>query len=131
MEKSVGQKLAEKANGDFNVPHTVHRVILGDSRAMPQVADDSVHLVVTSPPYWTLKKYEDNDAQLGAVSDYEQFLGAAASARTRSTLRSVILVPTAALSFRSTRPCSRSAANGGQAETRSSTTNDDSASELC
>ena len=75
MEKSVGQKLAEKANGHFNVPHTVHRVILGDSRAMPQVADGSVHLVVTSPPYWTLKKYEDNDAQLGAVSDYERFLG--------------------------------------------------------
>ena len=32
------------------------------------------HLVVTSPPYWTLKTYEANQAQLGAVEDYERFL---------------------------------------------------------
>lgn len=35
---------------------------------------DSVHLVVTSPPYWTLKKYRDCDGQLGAIADYEGFL---------------------------------------------------------
>jgi DNA modification methylase len=33
------------------------RIILGDSRAMPELADDSVDLVVTSPPYWHLKDY--------------------------------------------------------------------------
>jgi len=31
-------------------------------------------LVVTSPPYWTLKRYEPNQAQLGAIADYERFL---------------------------------------------------------
>jgi site-specific DNA-methyltransferase (adenine-specific) len=36
--------------------------------------DESVHLVVTSPPYWTLKRYNDNEAQLGHVTDYEGFL---------------------------------------------------------
>ena len=30
-------------------------------------------LVVTSPPYWTLKKYPDNPAQLGDLDDYELF----------------------------------------------------------
>jgi site-specific DNA-methyltransferase (adenine-specific) len=31
-------------------------------------------LVVTSPPYWNLKQYNDNQDQLGHISDYEQFL---------------------------------------------------------
>jgi len=35
----------------------------------------SVHLVVTSPPYWTLKEYApDNDGQMGHIADYELFL---------------------------------------------------------
>ena len=33
-----------------------------------------VHLIVTSPPYWTLKEYRETDGQLGYVEDYEQFL---------------------------------------------------------
>ena len=37
---------------------------------MKGVPDASVHLVVTSPPYWTLKEYEHADGQLGAVADY-------------------------------------------------------------
>ena len=34
-----------------------------------------MHLVVTSPPYWTLKEYNQTEGQLGYVEDYEQFLG--------------------------------------------------------
>jgi site-specific DNA-methyltransferase (adenine-specific) len=52
---------------------TTHRLELGDARELDWVADDSVHLVVTSPPYWTLKRYEDDPGQLGHVSDYETF----------------------------------------------------------
>jgi site-specific DNA-methyltransferase (adenine-specific) len=37
------------------------------------VKDGSVHLVLTSPPYWTLKKYNDHHAQLGTVADYQTF----------------------------------------------------------
>lgn len=37
--------------------------------------DESVHLVVTSPPYWNLKRYNENPDQLGHVQDYETFLG--------------------------------------------------------
>lgn len=36
---------------------TQHRIITGDSRSMAEVGDESVHLVVTSPPYWQLKDY--------------------------------------------------------------------------
>jgi len=54
---------------------TTHQLILGDAREMSVVPDESVHLVVTSPPYWTLKKYETHKGQLGDVSDYEAFLG--------------------------------------------------------
>jgi site-specific DNA-methyltransferase (adenine-specific) len=48
---------------------------LGDSRDLSWIPDESVHLVVTSPPYWTLKEYaEGNDSQLGDIEDYESFL---------------------------------------------------------
>jgi len=53
---------------------TTHRLHLGDARDLSWVPDASVHLVVTSPPYWTLKKYEDRDGQLGDVEEYEAFL---------------------------------------------------------
>ena len=53
---------------------TCHRLHLGDARDLSWIADESVHLVVTSPPYWTLKEYLPNQAQLGEIEDYEQFL---------------------------------------------------------
>jgi modification methylase len=54
---------------------TDHRLLLGDARDLGGVESGSVHLVVTSPPYWTLKDYNDNDAQLGHMPDYDIFLG--------------------------------------------------------
>jgi DNA modification methylase len=53
---------------------TRHRLVLGDARDLSSVPDRSVHLVVTSPPYWTLKEYRDTEGQLGHVDDYEEFL---------------------------------------------------------
>jgi DNA modification methylase len=35
----------------------------------------SVHLIVTSPPYWTLKEYDKSEGQMGHIADYEEFLG--------------------------------------------------------
>ena len=61
----------EAVLGEIN---TLHRSILGDARELQGVAPESVHLVLTSPPYWTLKQYRDTDGQLGHVDDYEQFL---------------------------------------------------------
>lgn len=53
---------------------TTHRLHLGDARELGWIPDESVHLVVTSPPYWTLKKYNDHPDQLGDVADYECFM---------------------------------------------------------
>lgn len=70
-----------RANGILrNLPwpapfdRTTHRLHLGDARDLSWVDDQSVHLVVTSPPYWTLKEYEHTAEQLGDVEDYEAFL---------------------------------------------------------
>ncbi|MBI3951861.1 MAG: site-specific DNA-methyltransferase [Acidobacteria bacterium] len=57
-----------------NPPATVHRLIQGDARSFPHIKDDSVHLIVTSPPYWKLKRYNENPGQLGHITDYELFL---------------------------------------------------------
>ena len=53
---------------------TTHRLILGDARDMSFISDASVHLVVTSPPYWKLKRYNENPHQLGHLEDYERFV---------------------------------------------------------
>jgi site-specific DNA-methyltransferase (adenine-specific) len=52
---------------------TVHRVITGDSRKMQEVKDTSVHLIVTSPPYWQLKDYGSSD-QIGFNHSYEEYI---------------------------------------------------------
>ena len=51
----------------------MHRVFLGDARCMGDVADRTVHLVVTSPPYWQLKDY-GHDGQLGFSDSYETYV---------------------------------------------------------
>ena len=54
---------------------TVHRLQLGDARDLSWIPDASVHLVVTSPPYWTLKDYAPgNGDQMGHFENYEHFL---------------------------------------------------------
>jgi DNA modification methylase len=53
---------------------TTHRLNLGDARRMPERAPNAVHLVLTSPPYWTLKEYRDSDGQMGHIEDYDEFL---------------------------------------------------------
>src|SRR6266487_1212575 len=56
------------------VDRTEHRLRLGDARDLSWIPNGSVHLIVTSPPYWTLKKYERNDNQLGEIQEYDAFL---------------------------------------------------------
>ncbi len=53
---------------------TSHQLVEGDARDLSFIDDQSVHLVVTSPPYWNLKKYRDHEDQLGDVKDYDKFL---------------------------------------------------------
>ena len=55
---------------------TRHQLILGDARNLSFIPSESVHLVVTSPPYFNLKHYESDAGgrQLGRIDDYEAFL---------------------------------------------------------
>jgi len=53
---------------------TVHRLIQGDARELSFITNESIHLVVTSPPYWILKRYREHPAQLGHIEDYEEFI---------------------------------------------------------
>jgi len=53
---------------------TDHRLVLGDSRQLRGLEENSVHLAVTSPPYWTLKEYPQHESQLGGVDGYDDFL---------------------------------------------------------
>jgi DNA modification methylase len=53
---------------------TSHQLFLGDAREMSSLKSESVHLVLTSPPYWTLKEYRDSQGQLGHIEDYDEFL---------------------------------------------------------
>ncbi len=57
----------------MNAVQTHHRIITGDSRCMAEVPDESVHLVVTSPPYWQLKDY-GNGRQIGFDDSYETYI---------------------------------------------------------
>lgn len=53
---------------------TTHRLINGDARDLSFLPDESIHLVITSPPYWNLKRYNENPDQIGHIEDYESFL---------------------------------------------------------
>lgn len=61
-------------NRNEGVSSTQHKLILGDARELSFISNESVHLVVTSPPYWTLKRYEEHQSQMGHLSDYDVFL---------------------------------------------------------
>ncbi len=52
---------------------TTHKIIVGDSRLMKEISDESIHLVITSPPYWQLKDY-GNGKQIGFNDTYEEYI---------------------------------------------------------
>lgn len=52
---------------------THHKIINGDSRDMTELSDNSVNLIITSPPYWQLKDY-GSDNQIGFHDSYENYI---------------------------------------------------------
>lgn len=67
-------KLTTLIEGAVRSLPSVHDLFLYDARDMSAIKDESVHLVVTSPPYWTLKEYRRTKGQLGYITDYNEFL---------------------------------------------------------
>ena len=58
---------------------TEHALHVRDARDLSFIEPETVHLVLTSPPYWTLKEYRRSTGQLGFVQDYEEFVEALAA----------------------------------------------------
>ena len=53
---------------------TSHTLRLHDSRQMDFLQVETIHLVLTSPPYWTLKDYRHSSGQMGHIQAYDDFL---------------------------------------------------------
>lgn len=52
---------------------TTHKLIQGDSRNLSRIKENSIHLIITSPPYWQLKDY-GNEGQIGFHDSYESYI---------------------------------------------------------
>jgi len=64
----------QKVREEVAALQTRHTIYISDSRNLSMIPNESVHLVLTSPPYWNLKRYNDNTDQLGHINNYESFL---------------------------------------------------------
>ncbi len=64
-------RLIEDAVRQIPTKHSLH---LGDSRSTSALEPSSVQLVLTSPPYWTLKEYRVSEGQMGYITNYDEFL---------------------------------------------------------
>lgn len=54
--------------------HSQQTIYIADSRDLSMIENESVHLILTSPPYWNLKEYNKHKSQLGHINDYHTFL---------------------------------------------------------
>lgn len=68
------KQLLKKIESTVQQIPTAHHLYQADARQLSYLESESVHLVVTSPPYWTLKKYREGEGQMGQIEDYENFL---------------------------------------------------------
>ena len=74
-EPSVASKLqVHRRVLATHVFRTTQRIVLGDARNMRGVPDESVHLALTSPPYFDLVEYRGDEGQLGHIHEYPSFL---------------------------------------------------------
>jgi DNA modification methylase len=68
------KKLVAQIEAKLEQLPTHHDLYHRDSRTIDFLAPESVHLVVTSPPYWTLKDYNVSEGQMGYIEDYDKFV---------------------------------------------------------
>ncbi len=77
--KSLSNELKEKQNRvqtptNFEVRKTNIRIIPKSSDNVEDIEDESVQLVITSPPYFDIRDYKLGDEELGHESDVEFFV---------------------------------------------------------
>lgn len=56
------------------IRQTHHQLFQGDARKLETIQDSSVHLILTSPPYFNIKKYPPGNDQLGNLPDFDEFI---------------------------------------------------------
>ena len=73
--KQASQKKVKQAEASTGFTFlTTHVIREGDSRDLSFIPSESVHCVITSPPYADLIHYPDGHGQLGNIASYELFL---------------------------------------------------------
>ena len=63
----------KKAVFSTEEPEITQKIFIIGSEKMKDIPDESVHLVVTSPPYWNLKDYGPNN-QIGYYDSFEEYI---------------------------------------------------------
>ncbi|MBM3435762.1 MAG: site-specific DNA-methyltransferase [Bacteroidetes bacterium] len=64
----------EKVRKEVAALHSYQKIYIADARDLSMLQNESVHLILTSPPYWNLKEYNQHKSQLGHIDDYQTFL---------------------------------------------------------
>ena len=54
-------------------PYTNHNIYFGDSRNLSKIADESVQLIITSPPYWQLQEH-GTESSIGYGDSYGEYI---------------------------------------------------------
>jgi DNA modification methylase len=70
----IQAECARLGNGRLNGKRL--RVVHGDSRRLDHIADHSIGLIVTSPPYWNKADYGADPANVGSAAGYREFFDA-------------------------------------------------------
>lgn len=64
--KIMRDRLSASGDGSFSLVH-------GDSRRMEFIPENSISLIVTSPPYWNKADYGGNPENIGNIEGYQNF----------------------------------------------------------
>jgi modification methylase len=72
-EMPVAVARAKKSSPSTSQTNPTQTLRCGDARELDWVRNESIHLVLTSPPYWTLKEYPAHASQLGLIENYDKF----------------------------------------------------------
>lgn len=74
IRRRVKDYLDEKEKVDDETPLIVQTVFMKSSERITELEDNSIHLVITSPPYWNLKNYGDQIKQMGYMESYDDYI---------------------------------------------------------
>lgn len=76
QNKGYVKEIRAKVDATFNGEAHLLEAVEADSRDLGFVRDESIGLIVTSPPYWNKADYGNGKANLGKVENYAAFLEA-------------------------------------------------------